>query len=131
MGAAAAGGCCCSPTRCSNGRASGRWATRCARRRRSPTPGCWGIGACGSTRRTSAGRKLLKLGGKDVLTASPGSLFGGCAISKDRLVARCRIGKGSATIIADADFLNVDDLDGPTADNLNGLLAELATLDQR
>jgi hypothetical protein len=77
------------------------------------------------------GPKLLTLAGKDVLTGSPGSLFGGCRISKDRLVAHCRIGKGSATIIADADFLNVNDLDGPTADNLNGLLAELATLDQR
>ena len=77
------------------------------------------------------GPKLLSLGGKDVLTDSPGRLFGGCPISEDRLVAHCRIGKGNATIIADADFLNVDSLDGPTADNLNGLLAELATLGQR
>lgn len=77
------------------------------------------------------GPKSMTMAGKEVLTSSPGSLFGGCTISKDRLVAHCRIGKGSATIIADADFLNVSELDGPTADNLNGLLAELAMLDQR
>jgi hypothetical protein len=65
-----------------------------------------------------------------VLTASPGSLFGKCAISKDRLVARCQVGKGQATIVADADFLNVEDLDGPTAKNLDSLLAELAALER-
>jgi hypothetical protein len=70
------------------------------------------------------------LGGKTILTASPGSLVGQCAISGDRLVARCRLGKGRATIVADADFLNVDDLDGPAADNLEAMLAELAALER-
>ena len=29
-------------------------------------------------------------------------------VDQDRVVARCRIGKGAATVIADADFLNVE-----------------------
>ena len=31
--------------------------------------------------------------------------------------------------MADADFLNVDQLDGPTENNLDALLAELAALE--
>jgi hypothetical protein len=46
-------------------------------------------------------------------------------------VARCRIGKGIAIIVADADFLNVNALNGPTERNLDALLAELATLESR
>ena len=76
------------------------------------------------------GPKQLTLGGHPILTASPGSLAGGCTISGDRLVAHCRIGKGEATIVADADFLNVEDLDGPTDKNLDALLAELAELER-
>ncbi|MEO7365821.1 MAG: hypothetical protein ABIW03_05840 [Sphingomicrobium sp.] len=76
------------------------------------------------------GSKQLSLAGQAIVTGSPGSLFGGCAISDHRLVARCRIGKGQATIVADADFLNVDDLDGPTENNLKAVLAELAALDR-
>ncbi len=64
------------------------------------------------------GPKLRELGGFDVLTASPGALFGQCEISKDRLVAYCRIGKGKATIVADADLLDVENLDGPKRHNL-------------
>lgn len=76
------------------------------------------------------GPQQLTLGGYAILTASPGALFGGCAISQDRLVARCNVGRGKATIVADADFLDVEDLDGPTANNLNALLAELAALER-
>jgi hypothetical protein len=76
------------------------------------------------------GPKERQLGGQAILTASPGSLVGQCAISDDRLVAHCRIGKGEATIVADADFLDVDHLDGPTANNLNAMLTELAALER-
>lgn len=76
------------------------------------------------------GPRQRELGGQPILTASPGALFGGCAISRDRLVARCGIGKGKATIVADADFLDVDHLDGPTANNLKALLDELAALER-
>jgi hypothetical protein len=77
------------------------------------------------------GPKALKLGGYAVLTASPGQLFGGCAISPDRLVAHCRIGKGKATIVADADVLAVDRLAGPTSHNLDAVLRELARLERK
>jgi hypothetical protein len=82
------------------------------------------------------GPRQLELGGQPIVTASPGSLDGptsngqACRISSDRLVAHCRIGKGAATIVADADFLDVEDLDGPTDNNLNALLAELAALER-
>jgi hypothetical protein len=76
------------------------------------------------------GPKTLKLGGYDVGTASPGELSGNCPISKDRLVAHCRIGRGRATIIADADLLNIEGLVG-TKHNLDALLVELAELEPR
>ena len=76
-----------------------------------------------------AGPKERKLGGSDVLAISPGSLSGACAVGSDGFVARCRIGRGRATVVADADFLNVDRLDGPTDRNLDALVAELAALE--
>ena len=76
------------------------------------------------------GPKERQLAGQAILTQSPGSLVGQCAISSDRLVAHCRIGKGRATIVADADFLDVDHLAGPTANNLKAMLAELAALER-
>lgn len=74
------------------------------------------------------GPAIRRLGGYQVLTASPGALFGKCAISPDRLVARCSIGKGRATIIADADLLDTADLGSRSEHNLDGVLAELAAL---
>ena len=61
---------------------------------------------------------------------SPGSIEGGCGISNDGLVARCRIGRGRATVIADADLLNVEQLGILGEDNLDALLAELAELER-
>jgi hypothetical protein len=77
------------------------------------------------------GPMMRRLGDHEVLTASSGTLVGNCAITEGRLVARCRIGRGQATVVADADFLNVADLDGPTEHNLTALLAELAALESR
>ena len=76
------------------------------------------------------GPQQRRLGGQDILTNSPGSLVGQCSISGDRLVARCRIGRGEAAIVADADFLDVGDLDGRADYNLKALLAELAALER-
>jgi hypothetical protein len=76
------------------------------------------------------GVKAEKLGGYDVVTLSPGALFGACDISADRLLARCRIGKGVATIVADADLLDTQDLGTKAAHNLDGLLSELARLER-
>jgi hypothetical protein len=75
------------------------------------------------------GPQERNLGGYVILTVSPGRLVGGCAIGADGLVAHCRIGKGRATIIADADFLDAERLG--RASNLDSLLAELAALEQR
>jgi hypothetical protein len=71
----------------------------------------------------------LTLAGRDVLVASPGRLSGSCEIGEAGLVARCRIGRGKATVIADADFLNLEQLDGPTDRNLEALLGELAAIE--
>lgn len=79
------------------------------------------------------GPKQATLGGQAVLTASPGFLIrtgGTCELLDRGLAARCRIGKGRATVIADADFLNLGPtgLDGPTDRNLPALLSQLAAL---
>lgn len=70
------------------------------------------------------------LGGMTILAVSPGSLSGACAIGSGGFVAHCRVGKGHAAIVADADFLNVEGLDGPTDRNLEALLAVLASLER-
>lgn len=75
------------------------------------------------------GPAMKKLGGFDVLTVSPGTLAGSCRIDDDRLVAHCRIGKGRATVVADADFLDTQELGKKARHNLDGLLEELAQLD--
>lgn len=86
----------------------------------------WGLRLEGAD---AAGPAQRKLAGRAVLTSSPGTLSGDCRIGKGGFVARCRIGKGQAVVVADADFLNVEQLDGPTEDNLDALLAELAALE--
>lgn len=76
------------------------------------------------------GPAMRKLGGYSALTVSPGLLFGPCDVSRDRLVASCRIGRGGATIVADADLLNVERLDGEAGHNLDALLSEMAALER-
>ena len=88
----------------------------------------WGMRLDAPDRRGPATRKL---GGFDVVTLSPGFLHGGCVKEADGLVARCRIGKGRATIVADADLLNVDALGTGARHNLDGLVRELAALERR
>ena len=77
------------------------------------------------------GAKMAELGGFDVLTVSPGQLYGRCPIGSDRIVAHCRIGRGRATVIADADLLDAARLGSKTDQNLNGVLQELASLEQK
>ena len=88
----------------------------------------WGLKLASPEER---GPQMRELGGEKVMTASPGSLEGKCELSDDRLVARCRIGKGHAAVVADADFLGVQHLDGPVDSNVGGLLQELQSLVQR
>jgi hypothetical protein len=85
----------------------------------------WGVSLQGPDRR---GPQLRRLGGRDVLTVSPGSLKGACGIASDHLVARCRVGQGRATIVADADLLDRRGLDDRGVGNLDAILAELADL---
>jgi len=87
----------------------------------------WGLTLNGPDARGPAKRKL---GGFDVITVSPGSLAGACSITSDALVARCSIGRGKATIVADADFLNADALGDEARHNLDGVLGELARLER-
>jgi hypothetical protein len=83
----------------------------------------WGLRLDAPDQRGAAVRRL---GGYEVTTQSPGILNGTCAISSDRLVAHCRVGRGNATIVADADLLNVQELGADSGHNLDGLLTELA-----
>jgi hypothetical protein len=83
----------------------------------------WGLRLDAPDHRGPAQRKLASF---EVMTDSPGSLSGSCDISGDRLVARCRIGRGRGTVIADADLLDVDQLGTGGDRNLDGMLAELA-----
>jgi hypothetical protein len=88
----------------------------------------WGLRLDGPEK---VGGEIEKLGGFEILTASPGRLSGTCQISSDRLVARCAIGKGKATVIGDADMLDVAQLGSGAARNLDAVLVELAQLEQR
>lgn len=88
----------------------------------------WGLRLDTPERRGLVERQL---GGRKVVTASPGTLWGGCDISADRLSARCNVGKGDAIIVADADLLDVDRLGSGARHNLDATLRELATLEQK
>lgn len=86
----------------------------------------WGLRLDAPEERGPASRTL---GGFRVLTVSPGELAGRCAITADRLAARCTIGRGRATIVADADLLDPPRLGSGARHNLDGVLEELARLE--
>ena len=87
----------------------------------------WGMAlerpeARGPVRATLDGRHLLLL--------SPGRLRApGCTLLADRIVARCRIGRGEVTVIADADLIDPAQAGDAIGDNLDSVLAELARLE--
>lgn len=64
------------------------------------------------------------LAGQAMKTRSPGQFQGNCEISADRIVATCRIGKGTVMLVADADFL-----DWTRDKSTQGATAVLAALD--
>ena len=80
------------------------------------------------------GPRTATLSGFEVLTVSPGKLYatgsGTCDIADDRTVAECRVGRGHASVVADADLLNVQQLGSAADHNIDGLLAELARLER-
>lgn len=90
--------------------------------------GHWGLRLDGPDQRGPVTRSLA---GKRVVTVSPGALYGNCEISADRLVADCRIGKGRAVVVADADLLNAGNLGAEAHDNLSAVTQELAQLANR
>lgn len=63
------------------------------------------------------------------LTLSESGLVsnGACEVTDQGLVAHCRIGQGLATVVADADFLNVDNSDAPGLDLMSNELDRLGT----
>jgi hypothetical protein len=86
----------------------------------------WGLALAGPDRPgpVDAGNGRI-----DVKTSSPGQLTGNdCKLLGGGFVARCRVGKGRAIVIADADFLNVED---EGSENLDLLIDELARLESR
>jgi len=89
--------------------------------------GHWGVRLDAPDRR---GPQDPKVEGTHVLTDSPGALVGKCAIESEGLVADCRIGKGRALIVADADFLDTARLGEPAEHNLDVLLKLLADVER-
>ena len=85
----------------------------------------WGLRLDGPDQR---GPKAADIGGHRAVTLSPGQLVGTCPVSSDGIVARCRVGRGAATVISDADFLDVEELGSAGAQNLDGLVDELERL---
>jgi hypothetical protein len=73
----------------------------------------WGITLSGPVEGSSAGRLAAKK----------------CGIAGQGLIARCRIGKGAVTVVADADFLNVQPSAEPKDDDLGLLVDELDRLE--
>jgi hypothetical protein len=62
------------------------------------------------------------------LTLSSAGLAGReCDIADEGLIARCSIGRGQATVIADADFINADSPDAPALDLMVTELGRLGT----
>ena len=81
------------------------------------------------------GPAMRQLGGAEIETGSPGHLSAArgslCRVSPDGLVARCKLGRGRAVVVADADLVQVGvpgGLDGPTDHNLEAIVTELEQL---
>jgi hypothetical protein len=72
----------------------------------------------------------VKAGVRAIRTSAPGKLAAtspDCTVSAEELIARCNIGRGKATVIADADFIDSKRFG---KGNLQLLFAELAALEQ-
>jgi len=91
--------------------------------------GHWGLRLSGPN---PQGPASIGNGELTVLASSPGKLESrSCAIVGHGFVAHCRIGRGKATVIADADFLNAEGQGDAADNNLDLLIAELAKLESR
>ncbi len=76
------------------------------------------------------GPVTVTLDGRSLTLSSPGRLDGAaCALTAERTVARCAIGRGKATIFADADLLDPQLSGQGIGDNLDAVVAELDRLE--
>ncbi len=93
--------------------------------------GHWGLRLDGPDGRGPASRTI---DGREVRTVSAGVLTAtgpACSTVAQGLVARCRLGEGRAVVIADADLLNVEAIEGAGKEaNYGLLLEELERLEQ-
>lgn len=74
------------------------------------------------------GSKSVKAGPKDIRTAAPGELAAtsaNCSVEDGGFQARCKIGRGEATVIADADFIDSDRFGNAGLDLLTREIARL------
>jgi len=90
----------------------------------------WGLELA---RSASDGGMSARVGPDSILFSTPGEIRKGradCDLEARGILARCRIGKGRVTLIADADWLNVDDRPEDRDAALALLLRELARLER-
>lgn len=90
----------------------------------------WGLEL---VRSAGDGGMSARIGPDFVLFSSPGEIGKGradCDLEARGILARCRIGKGRVTLIADADWLNVDERTEDREAGLALLLRELARLER-
>ena len=89
----------------------------------SPILKHWGL-AMGFTEDEPSGPRQVDAAGSPLPVNLPGRFAEGgpCELSAGRVLARCAIGEGSATILADAALLDLHEPDPLAADALQGLL---------
>jgi len=80
------------------------------------------------------GLKVMGYDDFELVYVSPGRLVkigGACVVERDGIAANCRLGKGQATIVADADLLDVDSIErqlGRRIDNVGPISIQLDLL---
>jgi hypothetical protein len=84
--------------------------------------GHWGLRLDAPDQR---GPVIGEIAGNAVSTTSVGTLSGRCKIEEGGLVARCRIGRGTAVVVSDADLLNLVDLPQSNGEAVMALLDSL------
>lgn len=75
------------------------------------------------------GPKSVKAGGRELQTAAPGALAAisaDCTVEDGGIEAHCKVGQGTATVIADADFIDSDRFGDSGLDLLPDELKRLA-----
>lgn len=88
----------------------------------------WGVALSPPIRR---GPVVHFADGRQITFVSPGQLSSTrCVLDGGATIARCSIGRGRVTIVADADLLNPDESGAGAVANLDFVMAELAALER-